>query len=308
MLNPFFSPPRVALLEPAVRSYAAELARRLAAKGECDVFAEFAAPIPVFALSTFFSLPADQHEAFQRLTHRVLHETAKDLESSLRAAQELFGMLAVLLEERKATPREGDLLSDIASGLVNGHPIDEFDALDTCMVVVLGGIDTVQNGIANAIRLLGRRPDLRRRLREEPGLFTSAVEELLRFDGPVQSTARTVATACSFAGQELEKGDSLLLVWAAGNRDPEEFPDPDEVVFDREPNRHLAFGSGIHRCLGAHLARLELRLALEEFLRWIPDYEVTDDLEDPEKWVTGIIRGPKTLPIRYPPAGRAPTP
>jgi hypothetical protein len=99
-------------------------------------------------------------------------------------------------------------------------------------------------------------------------------------------------------GMNFTKDDPVLLVWMAANRDPEEFPDPEEVLLDRDPNRHLAFGAGIHRCLGAHVGRLELRVALEEFLRRIPDYEITDTLEDPNKWVTGIIRGPKTLPIK----------
>ena len=298
MLNPFFTPQRVATLEPAVRSFTAQLAEELAGRDEFDAFEMFAAPIPVFTLSTFFSLPEELHGEFQRLTHSFIHELTTDPESAMRAALELYAILGELLDERRAAPREGDLLSDIASGEVNGRPIEEEDALDICIVLALAGIDTTQNAIANSLRLLGHRPDLRHTLIDKPELFPTAVEELLRYEGPVQATGRTVSEDCTSLGINFSKEDPVLLVWMAANRDPKEFPDPEEVLLDRDPNRHLAFGAGIHRCLGAHVGRLELRVALEEFLRRIPDYEITDTLDDPNKWVTGIIRGPKTLPIK----------
>jgi cytochrome P450 len=243
-------------------------------------------------------VPEASYKRFEKLVVLAVHNTDKP--EAGEAFGELYAEVLDLVAARNDDLIEGDLISQILTSQVNGHQVTVPEAAGICLTLVIAGIDTTQHALANFILLLADRPDLRARLAADPDAMPTAVEELLRYVGPVQSTARTVTAPCEVSGVKLDARDSVLLVWAAGNRDPREFESPEQVVLDRTPNRHLAFGAGIHRCLGSHLARLELRVGLEEFLRRYPDYEVLESLEHPDKWATGIVRGPRRLTVHLP--------
>jgi cytochrome P450 len=297
MLVGAFSPQRLAgLLEGPLAEYSRALLDKLAGMTDPDLIEEYCAPIPVFALSRILNVPADSYRRFEKLVMLAVHDT--DRPEAKEALAELFGDVYMLVAARNEDLLEDDLISLILTSSVNGHQVTVPEAAGICITLVIAGIDTTQHALANFILLLGQRPDLRGRLIAEPDLMPSAVEELLRYIGPVQSTGRTVMAPCEVGGAPLDPSHPVLLVWAAGNRDPREFDSPEEVRLDRTPNRHLAFGAGIHRCLGSHLARLELRIGLAAFLSRFPEYQVVEDLAGAEHWQTGIVRGPKRLSVR----------
>jgi cytochrome P450 len=303
ILNPFFTMERLNQLAVPLRDYAAQLCGEMALRGECDAVADYSGKIPIFTLSIFFKVPEELRPDFVAWALSMTQDVVSDPQKAMQSNISLAGALTELLVERREHPLDDDLLSDLASGNVGGRTISQQEAIDICLVMVAAGSETTQHGIANSLRVLAGRPDLRARLIAEPELFPSAIEEFLRYDGPVQFVARKATTATDVAGTHMEPGEDIVLLWASGNRDPAAFDNPDELIIDRKPNRHVAFGSGIHRCIGANLARVELRVALQEFLRHIPDFEVTENLDQPEDWSTGITRGPKHLGLRFSGAG-----
>jgi cytochrome P450 len=179
---------------------------------------------------------------------------------------------------------------------VDGEPVPEQHSLGTCFLILVAGIDTTWSSIGSALWHLAQNPQDRKRLIEEAELITSAVEELLRAYSPV-TMARYVASDVEYNGCPMKEGDRVLMNFPAANRDPEKFPDPHKVILDRPVNPHVAFGVGIHRCAGSNLARMEMRVAIEEWLKRIPDFE----LEDPDAvtWAGGQVRGPRSMMVRF---------
>jgi cytochrome P450 len=164
-----------------------------------------------------------------------------------------------------------------------------------CALLLIAGIDTTWSSIGSTMHHLATHPDDRRRLRAEPELMPTAIEEFLRAFAPV-TMARRLVVDTEYRGCPMKAGERVLMNFPAANRDPDVFPDADKVILDRQQNRHLAFGAGIHRCAGSNLARMELRVAVEEFLHRIPEFEVTDRAE--VTWAGGQVRGPRTVPVR----------
>ena len=179
---------------------------------------------------------------------------------------------------------------------IDGEPLDRRHLLGTCFLLLLAGIDTTWSAIGSSLWHLATHPEDQARLRAEPGLIDSAVEELLRVYSPV-TMAREVIADVEVAGCPMRSGDKVLMSFPAGNRDPAQFENPDEFIIDRERNRHVAFGSGIHRCLGSNLARMELKVAIQEWLDRIPTFELADP--DAVTWTGGQVRGPRTIPVRW---------
>ena len=193
-----------------------------------------------------------------------------------------------------------DLLDRILGMTTGDEPIDDATAISVSMSLIFAGLETSAASIATSAYELARRPELRRRLLDEPSLLPSAVEELLRFTSPVECIGRTVAADTAVGPQDLAAGDRVLIAYGSANRDPDVFSEPDELVLDRPNNRHLAFGAGIHRCLGRHLARMELRVGLGELLDRFPDYEIAG----PVLWGFGENRGVRSLPVSTTPSAR----
>lgn len=207
--------------------------------------------------------------------------------------------VAITVQQRKQEPRD-DLISYLVHTPVDGpdgEPMGDGLVLENCVLMMAGGMDTTTGLLANAALYLHRNPDERRRLIDDPDLLPTAIEEFLRFYSPVQALARTVATDTTLHGEQLREGQRLLLSWASANRDETVFDRADEIVMDRKPNRHAAFGLGAHRCLGSHLARLQIGIVLGELLRRIPDYRILED--QAERYETiGIVNGWSTMPMR----------
>ena len=200
------------------------------------------------------------------------------------------------MAKRKLDPGD-DLLSDLLHSEVEGVPVEESVVLGVAALVLIAGVDTTWSAIGSSLWHLAAHPDDRRRMVAEPDVMPLAVEELLRAYSPV-TMARVVTEDVEFEGCPMKAGDKVLMNFPAANRDPDAFDDADRVVLDRELNRHVAFGSGIHRCAGSNLARMELRVALEEWLRRIPEFRLADGAE--VTWAGGQVRGPRQLPVVFP--------
>jgi cytochrome P450 len=200
-----------------------------------------------------------------------------------------------LIEERRDQPGD-DLISNLLHSEVDGHPVPEEFVLGTAALTLIAGVDTTWSAIGSSLWHLATHPADRRRIVSEPDLLPTAVEELLRAYSPV-TMARVVSEDVEFAGCPMHAGDKVLLNFPAANRDPEAFPDADQVIIDREINRHVAFGVGIHRCAGSNLARMELRVALEEWLSRIPEFGIEEGAE--VTWAGGQVRGPRTMPMVF---------
>jgi cytochrome P450 len=216
----------------------------------------------------------------------------------------MFAQLEVIMDTiktRRATPR-GDIISYLVHNEVDGQKFSDNELLGFIGLILAGGLLTTTDAIGNALIHLQEHPEDRTRLIAEPDLIPIAIEEFLRYEAPVMGLARTATRDVELGGQAISKGEKVLLLWAAANRDPDEFPEPDRCIIDRSPNRHVSFGVGIHRCLGSNLGRLEFRVALEEVLRRMPDYDI-----DLERVVmapsVGITYGRIRIPMSFP-AGR----
>jgi len=202
---------------------------------------------------------------------------------------------ADVIAQRRSTPRD-DLVSYLVGATIEGEPLAESHILGTLRLLLIAGIDTTWSAIGSCLWHLARNPEDRRRLVADPALIPSAVEEFLRAYAPV-TMAREVIKDTEIGGCSFKEGQMVLLSFPSANRDPAMFPDADRIVIDRTMNRHIAFGVGIHRCIGSNLARMEITVALEEWLARIPEFSL--DPTVPMKWSEGTVRGPRLLPILF---------
>ena len=295
LLAPFLSPAAVKALEPFIRERARTLATAIAAKGGGDAFLEFAQPLALSVLTHVLRLPADMEAQFMDWAARVLRIGPTNQDVRKAALEEIMHFLSGLLEER-AAGGEDDLISHMATATLDGEPLSRKHRLGSLIEIVLAGADTTWSTMGSSLWHLASHPEARAQLVANPAMInTGAVDELLRVYAPV-TIARIVVEDTELHGRCLRANDRVIMPLAAANRDPAIFEAPDEVQLDRRRNRHMAFGTGTHRCLGAHLARAEIRIALEEWLSVMPDFE----LIDPQaiNWAQGQVRGPDAVPIR----------
>ena len=237
----------------------------------------------------------DLSDTFTGWVRDVL-EFADDPERRQRGAEGLLNYFLGQLEERRQNPGD-DLLSELLTTEVDGKPVDDGIVLGMAALVLIAGVDTTWSAIGSSLWHLAAHPDDRKRLAAEPELMPTAVEELLRAYAPV-TMAREVTEDIEYAGCPMKAGDKVLMNFPAANRDPEAFEQPDVVQLDRAHNRHVAFGSGIHRCAGSNLARMELQVALEEWMARIPEFSLAEGEEI--TWAGGQVRGPRILPVVFP--------
>ena len=295
LLLPWFSHRRVEEYEPMTRKLCAELVDGFVMSGSADAAGDYAQQIPVRVIASILGVPSSLSGTFTGWVHDVL-EFADDPERRRRGVEGLIGFFVEEVARRKSEPGD-DLLSSLLHSDVDGAPVEESVVLGVAALVLIAGVDTTWSAIGSSLWHLATHPDDRRRMAAEPELMSLAVEELLRAYSPV-TMARVVTEDVEFQGCPMKAGDKVLMNFPAANRDPEMFEEPDHVVLDRELNRHVAFGSGIHRCAGSNLARMELRVALEEWLRHIPDFRLADGAE--VTWAGGQVRGPRRLPVVFP--------
>ncbi len=295
LLLPWFSHTRVDSYVPLTRDLCRRLLDGFAGTGGADAAADYAQQIPVRVIAHILGVPADLSDTFTGWVRDVL-EFADDAERRQRGAEGLLTFFLAHLEERRQHPGE-DLLSELLSTQVDGAPVDDGIILGMAALVLIAGVDTTWSAIGSSLWHLATHPGDRRRLVAEPELMPTAIEEFLRAYAPV-TMAREVTEDVEYAGCPMKAGDKVLMNFPAANRDPEAFEQPDVVQLDRAHNRHVAFGSGIHRCAGSNLARMELQVALEEWLTRIPEFSLAEGKEI--SWAGGQVRGPRVLPVVFP--------
>ena len=297
ILLPPFSPKAIERWEPEIRTLCADLAGGIAAgAGVIDASERYAQHIPVDVIARMLGLPPDDGDLFRKFVHDALEAVDVSQEQRVAFSDELDAYLDDRISEHEAEPAD-DLISYLLGVELFGERLARAHVRGCVVLLLIAGIDTTWSAIGSSLWHLATHPDDRRRLVAEPDLIPTAVEELLRAYAPV-TMARFVAKDHDFHGHQMRAGEWVLLPFPAANRDPEAFERPDDVIIDRAENRHAAFGLGIHRCLGSNLARLELRVAIEEFLARIPEFELADPSGDGVVWSVGQVRGPRTLPLR----------
>lgn len=293
-LLPVFSPAIIEKLEISTRAYCQELIADLKGKDVVDAAADYAAHIPVRVIANMLGLPEEDGDLFRGFVLHVLEGVALPLEQRIEGFQNLFEYLMPKINERHANPTD-DLISFLLTQERDGRPADPFEVVRTVALLLIAGIDTTWSAIGASIWHLAKEPADLKRMVNEPELMPLAIEEFLRAYAPV-TMARLVKEDFEFQGCPMKAEEWVLLSFPAANRDPEFFENPDQVILDRSPNRHAAFGLGMHRCAGSHLARMEMRVAIEEWIAAFPEFT----LADPEavRWSGGQVRGPRILPVQ----------
>ncbi len=303
LLNPWFTPRSLAPMEPDVRKLVNEIIDVFAAEGECDFHEDFATPLPSTIFLRFLGLPLSDLPQFLQwrddgIRPRVEPGDYEGAQAIRRAAgKAINSYFEDAIADRRADPGD-DLMSEIVQSRIEGQGLTDTELLGIFHLLLLGGLDTVTASLDCMIAYLAQHPEPRARLIADPAVVPAAVEELLRCLSPVMTMPRVAAREHEMRGVAIHPGDPVMLMLGAANVDDEQFADPEAVDFDREPNRHVAFGGGHHLCLGAHLARLELRVALEEIHRRIPDYRIPEGTEIHH---TAGIRQADALPLVFTP-------
>lgn len=294
MLLPPFSPTEVKKRMGDMRSICNDLIDKFADAEMFDGAADYAEHIPVRVIAGMLGLPESDGDRFRNWINQIVVEGVVDGDANHEGLTELTAYFQDQIAARRARPSD-DLISTVMSFTYeDGEPFKETHVLGSLRLILIAGIDTTWSSIGAAIWHLARTPSDRRRLVADPSLIPNAVEEFLRAYAPV-TMARLIAKDRVVGGCPFKAGETLLLPFPAANRDPEQFDRPNEVIIDREnAHRHAAFGMGIHRCIGMHLARAEIRTALDALLARVPDFELAGDVQ----WARGPIRGPRLLPLR----------
>jgi cytochrome P450 len=264
-------------------------------KGKADAAADYAQHIPVRVISNMLGVPLDMEEKFTGWVRGVL-ENMHDMELRKRSRLAIIEYFLAQVEDRKKNPRENDLISELMNTEVEGKKVPIEYVLGVCNLMLVAGIDTTWSAIGSVMWHMAQHPEHRKQLRENDALWPTAIEELLRVYAPV-TMARIVDRDIEFQGCPMKAGDRVLMAFPAANRDPRQFENPDEVILDREHNRHVAFGSGIHRCAGSNLARLEVRIALQTWLERIPEFELIDPTT--VTWAGGQVHGPRSCMVKF---------
>jgi cytochrome P450 len=296
LLLPAFAPKPIDAYEPYTRALCNELLDATTGKREIDAAVDYAQDIPLRVIAKMLGFPESDADIFRRFIRMVIEDvgaSAEERQANIDSG-ELDAYLEARIEEHLENPRD-DLTSFLLEAEIDGNKLEPDHVAGTMVLLMIAGIDTTWSAIGASLWHLAQNPDDRKRLAAEPELMNTAVEEFLRAYAPV-TMARMVAKDFDFHGCPMKEGDWVLLPFPAANRDPEAFARADEVVLDRVENRHAAFGLGIHRCIGSNLARMELRVALEEWIKRYPDFELTDPAK--VTWSAGQVRGPRAIPVR----------
>jgi hypothetical protein len=295
LLLPPFAPKKIEPWEDEVQRLCREL---LDAMGEItpgetviDAAVQYAQHIPVNVIGRMLGFPQEDDELFRKFVHDALERITEE-PGTREGMEDLGEYIEQQIIEHRANPRD-DLTSYLLDVEIDGNKLEDEVAGGMIILLLIAGIDTTWSAIGSSLWHLAQNPDDHRRMLDDPDVIPFAVEEFLRAYAPV-TMARMVAKDNDFHGCPMKKDDWVLLPFPAANRDPHKFEDPDRFIVDREENRHAAFGLGIHRCLGSNLARLELRVAIEEFIRRFTRFELAGDV----RWSVGQIRGPRELPVR----------
>ncbi len=312
LLLPFFAPKPIEALRPRVVAIADDLIDAFVDADGCDAAVQFSQHVPVRLIAHLLGVPEEEGDRFRGWVHDLLEVGISDFATAMLALQDFFGYFREQMLARRDAPGD-DLVSYLAHATIRSsgegqsgnlveasadedRPLTDQELLGVVLLMVVAGIDTTWSAIGSTIWHLAGHPDDRDRLVADPGLWPVALEEFLRAYAPV-TMARELAVDTEFQGCPMHAGDPLLLPFPAANRDPSVFERADEVVIDRAHNRHVAFGVGIHRCLGSNLARLEVQAAVQRFIERVPPFRLADP--DAVTWSAGQVRGPRSLPLVF---------
>jgi cytochrome P450 len=306
LLDPMFAPKPVARLEAQVRQLASELIDSFLPAGKAELYSEFCTPLPCLTFLRLVGAPTEDLDFFLEFKEGVVHpkgETTEEIDANMAAAggklMEYF--VGFLAEKRKSADRQDDVIANLIKSEIDGEPLPDSDLVNILFLLMFAGLDTVTSSMSLIFAWLGLHPAERKRLADDKSLIPAAVEELMRYESPVPSGMR-------YAEEDIDLGDGLVIksgeeinaFWGSANVDPTFYDDPLTVRLDRGRKDHMVFASGTHRCLGSHLARLELRLAVEELLSRIPDYSVDD--VDALAYDNVAVRAVQNIWISFPPS------
>jgi cytochrome P450 len=300
LLNPFFMPRRIQALEPRVRAIADELLEPLLTRQNVDLAREYSYPLPVLGLCAVLDLPSHIWPDVKRLSEESLGPESADPEVRQRskaAHEQLMGYARNLVADRRVAPRDSatDIVSAILAAQVAGQPISEETAAGMVRLLISAGHNSTTSALGNALLYLTEHAEIQQQLRAEPGRLPIAIEELLRYETPVQAMPRYLREDTVVGERALHAGERVDMVYGSANRDEQAFEQADECLLERSPNRHLAFGHGIHTCLGANLARMEIRVALEQLLKRTRQFTMDGEATRPEYHRIGV----NSLPVRF---------
>lgn len=282
LLDPIFAPKQVALLEEQTRKLVLELVEPLVDQGGCNFHEAIAEPLPTTVFLQLLGLPVSRSKEFIALKNGIIRPPVTTQEERVAYTNEvgkkIYAALQEAIDERKQDPRD-DFLSMFLEAEVDGHRLTNDDVLDIGYLFFLAGLDTVTASLDCMLAYLAQNPAQRQRIVDDPSVIQHAIEEMLRWETPVQGIVRVATTDTEINGFPVPEGKVVAVMIASANTDERVWTDVNTVDFDRSGNRHIAFGGGAHRCLGSHLARMELRVALEEWHRLIPEYRLPDGIE-----------------------------
>ncbi len=304
-----FTPRAVAAMEPRIRAIAEEYIDRALPAGRMDLVTDLAIPLPTIVIAEMLGVPPRDRAQFKAWSDKIVAASdnmfldeatlARELPLQMAANEAMVAYFKDVLAERRAAPRE-DLISALIAAEVDGERLSEEDLVAFCVLLLIAGNVTTTHLIGNAVRTFLEYPDALARIRADMTLLPGALEEVLRFRSPVQTFFRTTKAPVELGGQTIPAGQTVFAVIGSANRDEARFPDPDRFDITREPNPHLAFGFGIHYCLGAPLARLEARVALATLLERLPNLARVDDTPlEPMRSI--LLHGVASLPIEFEP-------
>lgn len=291
VVTPLFTPKSVQAMEPAIRRLSIEIIEEVASQGRCEFVSEVGKRFPVTVFLTLADAPLEDRDLLIEYVERYLRSS--DRETSLSGARDLTNYLSHLIERRRENLGD-DLVSRILRGTMHGRPLTHEEVLGATYFMFLAGLDTVASVFSFAMRFLARNPDHYAQLVAEPSLIKEGIEELLRVSG-VAMPERAAKGDFVYEGVPFRKHDHVLLLSSLSGMDPEEIDAPERVDFHRDVNRHAIFGNGPHRCLGSHLARLEIRVFLEEWVKRVPCFAIADG--EPVRVLGGIVWIPAALPL-----------
>jgi hypothetical protein len=302
LVAPFYSAQRTKSLEPEVRRIVTEAIDEIIEDGRGDLAETLSAPISPTSLAMFIGLPPRDWSKFSLWSTQVLDFAGTNrYEQAFAVMTKMVGYFNDWLDDRAANPTD-DFASLLVTAKFKGRNLTREEQLGYCQVLGLAGHETTSSAMGNSLLHLGTHPEARQRLADDPALIPKAIDELLRYDPPVTGFARTVdKEGAELSGVPFKPGDRVLLMYAAGNHDEEHYPNAEELDIDRRPKDHLAFGFGVHHCLGAPLARLQMRVLLEEVLTRLPDYRI--DMDGVVR-TFGTTRGVQKLPVTFTPGPR----
>jgi cytochrome P450 len=302
ILVPKFTVEAVNGLEPRTRSICRELIERIAGKPGCDGAVDYAQEIPTRVTAYMLGISEEAGDIFRNWIDDFFELGVRDQQVANRVISEMSDFFMEEIRKRRADSIQGqDLVSFLLSVQLGGEPLCDEHICNTLRLLLFAGIDTTWSAIGSYLWHLANHPDDRARLVAEPALIPTAVDEFLRAYAPV-TLAREVVKETRIGDCPFKEGEMVMMAFPAANRDPEKFANADRVVIDRKPNPHLAFGVGIHRCLGENLARMEMKVALEEWLTRFPEFAMADNAE--VQWSRGPVRGPRQLNLVFGEPGR----